>query len=94
MVAGAAICFFSVGAGVNFGIGLIIEGATDIYKGVAGLIKGKFDFSAYIKEKGVSLLVTAAFAGPAALKETLELTKNGISFISKEGFKEAYKQFA
>ncbi len=40
MCAGAAICFFSMGAASKFGVGLIIEGASDIIKGVIGLIKG------------------------------------------------------
>lgn len=69
-MAGAAISFFSAGAAIKFGVGLIIEGASDIVKGVVGLIKGDFDFKQYLKEKGISLLLTAAFAGTEALKET------------------------
>lgn len=48
-MAGAAICFFSAGTAVKFGVGLIIEGASDIVKGVMGLVKGEFDFKEYLK---------------------------------------------
>lgn len=80
--AGAMLCFFSAGAAIKFGVGLIIEGTSDIIKGVIGLLNGEFDFDEYLKEKGISLMLTAVFAGPAAMKETFELMGKGLNFVA------------
>jgi len=45
---GAMLCFFSAGAVIKFGVGLIIERTSDIIKGVIGPIKGEFDFDEYL----------------------------------------------
>ena len=51
----------------------MIQGSTDIYKGVKGAIKGEFNLDQYFKEKTIGTLFTALLAGPAALNETIGL---------------------
>jgi hypothetical protein len=63
---------------MSFGVGFILEGAFDIFKGVKALIKAEdISLKDYFINKGINLTLMALFAGTSALKETWNLAKNG-----------------
>ena len=62
-VAGAALCIFSVGALTTVGMGLIIEGVSDIIDGIEGMIKGKFSLKDWAIKKAISIAISIACAG-------------------------------
>lgn len=104
MVAGAAIAIFSFGAASSFGIGMIMEGVSDVVTAVRdGIINRNFDWKNWGIMKAISYTVSIVVAGLGALKNIVSAAYSAVkgavrgaatvfSGTVKEGWKLAGKK--
>jgi preprotein translocase subunit SecA len=79
MIGGAAMAVFSLGAATQFALGFIAEGVSDLITAVMdGIINRDFSWAAWGMQKAISLTISIACAGLAALKEAAGLAKHGV----------------
>ncbi len=74
MIAGGVLT--ASGFGANVGIGLMAEGISDIFTASRALITRQFIWSDYMKQKAVSLIISATCMGIQALKDAGKGVKN------------------
>ncbi|XP_053544651.1 uncharacterized protein LOC128635612 [Bombina bombina] len=90
VLAGIAICIFTLGTATQIGMGFITEGISDMISGAEGMIKGTFDWAEWAISKAISIalsLVTAGFTvvakiAKAVFKVGKELLKGTRSLAS------------
>ncbi|CAM4975944.1 unnamed protein product [Rotaria socialis] len=76
-VAGAALIAFTGGAAVQIGTMLLSEGIGDMIHAIKSAITGEFSWKEYAIQKAISIAITIATCGMAALKETGQAIKSG-----------------
>ena len=76
MVCGTAL--IATGIGANVGMGMITEGATDIFTGYRAYRSRRFNWTDYKKQKVVSLAISAASCGFQSLKDAAKGLKNWV----------------
>uniref|UniRef100_A0A914PSA0 Protein translocase subunit SecA n=1 Tax=Panagrolaimus davidi TaxID=227884 RepID=A0A914PSA0_9BILA len=95
LAAGAATAFFSVGIGIGIGYALIQEGVCDLIAAVKdGIINRNFSWARWGIQKAISLAITVACAGFAALKSAASGAVRGMKVVAnaaKEGIKSTAK---
>lgn len=74
MVTGAAL--IATGFGANVGVGLITEGAADIFTAYRAYSTRQFSWSDYGKQKAVSLVISAVSMGMQSMKDAGKGLKN------------------
>ncbi|CAF4913364.1 unnamed protein product, partial [Rotaria socialis] len=75
--AGAALIAFTGGAAVQIGTMLLSEGIGDMIHAIKSAITGEFSWKEYAIQKAISIAITIATCGMAALKETGQAIKSG-----------------
>ncbi|CAF4254967.1 unnamed protein product [Rotaria sp. Silwood2] len=76
-VAGAAIIAFTAGTAASIGNMLLTEGIGDMITAIRSAIIGEFSWKEYAIQKAISIAITIATCGMAALKETGQAIKSG-----------------
>ncbi|CAF0891538.1 unnamed protein product [Adineta ricciae] len=80
--AGAALIVFTSGAAANIGVMLLSEGAGDMILAIKSAVTGEFNWKQYGIHKAISVTVTVATCGMAALKETGLAIRSGMKGAS------------
>lgn len=82
MLAGAVL--ISTGFGANVGLGIMTEGAADLVNAIRILATRDFSWNAYLKQKAVSLVISAMSMGWQALKDAGMGMKTLVSGVKQE----------
>ena len=83
LIAGAAITVFSLGSGITVGMGLMVEGVSDLIIAVKdGIINRDFSWVTYGIQKAISLTVSLVCAGMGAIKDAAKTAAAGIGQVA------------
>merc|ERR1712038_514494 len=89
VIGGGLLCVFSAGAFSGLGLDLIMDGISDCFEGIKGLVTGTFNLTAWLIQKAISLVISVVSFG---LAKGAKWIKNGCKF-SKSGIKTAGRTF-
>ena len=88
IVAGAAIAVFSFGAAASFGVGMIMEGVSDVVTAVVdGIINRNFSWKNWTIMKAISYTVSIVCAGLGALKNMVKTAYSAVKGVVTQGTK-------
>lgn len=82
LIAGAALAVFTLGAGASIGLGLILEGVSDLITAIKdGIFGDGINWAAWAIQKVISLAVSIIFAGLGAIKDIAKTTVNAAKAV-------------
>jgi hypothetical protein len=87
MAAGGVLV--ATGFGATAGIGLITEGAADLFTAYRAYSTRQFTWSDYMKQKAVSLVISATCMGWQAIKDAGKGVQNIVVGVSEEVLEQA-----
>lgn len=85
----ALVC---TGFGATVGIGFITEGAADVISAYRAYSTRQFSVESYLKQKAVSLAISAVSMGWSAMKDAAKGTKALVSGVAQEALEQAGTQ--